>query len=666
MAKNNAYSAAGGGHGLEGGPTWDLDQTANKGKSKAAGIQWQRKPSRRPKKKAGDLDGPVDPDKDDPNDRPEGDLRSNESLLELFRSNISALRTHPFDDWGYRISRPMTAADGAGPGVLPDPDTRKAGRPVLRDSITILRDLAIGEPAIDFGSAALVKLPSGDTKIKPEDITHEMEKGHPYVRTLGLAAQILATYDHPEHSIVVRKKKKKKPRKSRSKKTAKDEGDGEAYDLVPGKKIADIDELEEVPKIVLTPRHRLAKGVTSNLHRKTVDVSPGLSRSIQMMLEHGLVKEARKILDDLIIPLGERFEKIFPNSKVVCAGWHVRSGQLHLDLWVHSTRLEAVLTGVKRTPETARFWDKYALCHFGNGPGICAMNRHVAALGEEAADLCPGVVDEVREAIARAEERGAQRETKGRGAGLANRDIAIHEAFDEMVSAALPSEFVAQGMEVYRDYLREFYLAGGDEKMKPEHEDEMELSIAARLYQAKKAQGAAEAAREAAENAQKAAETALKRAEDAARKEAAPILAAAKQAEAALPSKVAEAEISIAQKAFERVLPGQKPESGTVDGILGEIDLRLEVVREKAGMWDRVVPLLKRAFRSMTGEARNILDKGLAQAAAQASKPDSEIKMWGAMLARVSCLVEAWGIGKAKGKAAGEMKPKEGDPPQNL
>jgi len=333
MAKNNAYSPDGGGHGLEGGPTWDGDQKANTGKSKAAGIRWERKDSKRPKKKASDPDGPIDPDKDDPNDRPEGNLRSDDSLLELFRSDISALRMHPFDDWGYRIARPLTSADGAKPGVLlPDNKTRKVGRPRLRDSVTILRDLALGEPAIDDGAAALVRLPLGDTSINPADITHEMEKAHPYVRTLHLAAQILATYDYPEQKVVRRKIKKEKLRKSRSKKTAKEDEDIETFDGAPGKKVEEIDQYEDVPKIVLTERWRLAKGVTSNLHRKTVDVSPGLSRSIQLLIEAGRVLEVRKILDDLIIPLSERFEAIFPVSEVVCAGWHVRSGQLHLDL----------------------------------------------------------------------------------------------------------------------------------------------------------------------------------------------------------------------------------------------------------------------------------------------------------------------------------------------
>jgi hypothetical protein len=580
MAKNGAYSAAGGGHGLEGGPTWGSDQKANKGKSKAAGIKWSREASARPRKKVGDPDDP------DPDDRPEGDLRSNESLLELFRSDISALRTHPFDNWGYRIVRPLTAADGAGPGVLPDAESRRPGRPRLRDSVSILRDLALGEPAIDHGAAALVGFAPGDMTINPVKITQEMEKAHPYVRTLALASQILGTYDFPEEHLVRRKIKKKKPRKSRAK-AAEDEG--ESFHSVPCK-VDEIEEYEELLKIVITERSRLAKGVKSNLHRKTVDVSPALSRAIQIMIEQGRVKEARKILDDLVIPLSKRFELIFPGSKVVCVGWHVKSGQLHLDLWVHSTRLETVLTGLKKKAETARLWDKYSLCHFGNGPGICALNRHVAALGDEAADLCPGIVDEVREAIARAEERGAEREARGRGAGLANRDIAIHEAFDEIVSAALPNEYVAQGMEVYRRYLRDFYLAGGDQKMKPEHEAEMEVSIAARLAKAKKAQEDAELARNTAQEAIMAAATALERAEAEARKLAEPILAAARKAEAALPAMERDAELRGFRLAYSKICPVSQATAKTVDEAKKLLDSGVAGIRHEAeiGAWAKV------------------------------------------------------------------------------
>jgi hypothetical protein len=530
-----------------------------------------------------------------------------------------------------------------------------------------LRNLAIGEPAIDDGTAAFVEVPSGDMSIKADAITEETQKNLPYVKTLNAAAKILSTYDHLEYEWVEvkpKKGRKKKPRKNKAKsqETAADDGRAESYDVVPDDGATKPPEPpKKILKIKIVERKPRATGVSTNLRVKTVDLSPGLSRAIQLMIEAGRVEEARRILNDLIKVLCQQFEKIFPGAKVVGAAWHVRSGQLHLDLWAHGTHLEEVDVGIKKTTRTARLWNEDVMCHFGPGPGVCAWNRHLQALGDEARDLCPGIVDEVTRAKARAEERGAEREKNGRGPGLANRDIAIHEAFDALVSAALPDEFVSKGMDVYRDYLREFYLVGGDKKMKVQQFDEMGVSIAARLDKAKKAQAAADAACEAAEKAEKAAVTALARAEADARKKAEPIMAAARKAEAALPVRIAEAEIHVAKKVFGRVWPGQLPIAGTVDGILGEIDSGLEIVRAKAGLWDRVAPLLKRAFKSMTGEARRILDMGLEQAKAHANKPDAEISMWGGMLARVSGLVEgSLGIGKAKSKAADEKKLNEG------
>jgi len=785
MAKDRTYSIGGVWHSFEGGPQFESDQGNNKRRSMAAGFGWIKMSvggpvrkgganKKRKRKKTGELD--VEGPEEEVWDPAVSDLLSAESLLELFRSDVRALRPHPLDSWGYRVVRNLTTEDGAKPGVLRDPDTpRGVGRPPLRDEITVLRDLAIGEPAIEHGTEAFARIPDGDLSIPPDAIPEDAERKHPYVLVLNNAARILKTYDHLEYPMI--EVKPKKPRKSRAKSTkpAINGGGGESYEFVPdAESPPPLAEPIMVKTIKVVERKPRARGVLTNLRVKTVDVSPGLSRAVQLMIEAGRVDEARTILDDSIPGLCQQFEKIFPGAKVVGAAWHVRSGQLHLDMWAHGTSLAIVDVGIKKRPRTVRLWDENVMFHFGPGPGVCAWNRHLQALGDEAIDLCPGIVDEVIGAKKRAEERGAIRERNGRGPGLANRDIAIHEAFDELVAAALPAEFVAKGMEVYREYLRDFYTVGGDKKMKVQQFDEMGVSIIARLQAAKKAEleaitargetetakkeafealeaakkakTEAEAEREkslvearkeaesilaaarraeaelaakelgvyssffekifgrkpksktqaalldeidkstenvrvealaakevvesakkdaldalhAAKNAKTEADTAREKALDAARKEAEPIVAAAREAEAGLVAK----ELGFYRSFHEKVF-GTKPKHETQNALLAEIaesaekiqrkavadaDKKLEPMRKdleareeklavlerKAGLWDRVAPLLERAFNSLSGVTKKLVDEALST---DPGKPDAEISGWAAMLARISSIV---------------------------
>ena len=652
MAKDRSYSIGGVWHSVEGCPQWASDQSNNKRRSIASGFEWirqskgaplpkTRETAKKPKKKTSG--GPEEDEEQEENvwDPDVSDLLSAESLLDLFRSDVKALRPHPLDSWGYRIVKNLSAQDGAKPGVLRDPNAKRGpGRPPEREKITIFRDLAIGEPAIEHGTTAFVTVPSGDLLIKPDEIPEDVERNLPYVTALNAASKILNTYDYLEYPWVEVKPKKGRKSRSKVKKPPENKGEDESFSVVPGAVPGVVPPEEHVPpvmvqKIKVIERKPRARGVSTNLRVKTVDVSPGLSRAVQLMIEAGRVDEARKILDDSIVGLCQQFEKIFPGAKVVGAAWHVRSGQLHLDMWAHGTRLEVVNVGLKKRPRTVRLWDEDVMFHFGPGPGVCAWNRHLQALGDEAYDLCPGIVDEVMGAKKRAEERGTIRERNGRGPGLANRDIAIHEAFDELVAAALPVEFVTKGMEVYREHLREFYTVGGDKKMKVQQFDEMGVSITARLQAAKKAELEAIAARheaetarkeafealEAANMAKKEAETTKEKALAEARKEAQSILAAARSAEAGLAAK----ELGIYRSFFEKVF-ARKPKSETPAALLNEIDESVENVRVEAVAAKEVVENAKKDALVALHSAKNAKMEGEAarEKALNAARKEAE------------------------------------------
>ena len=331
------------------------------------------------------------------------------SLPDDFKSFVSLLREHPGDSWGYLVAPRIISGESRPPAR-----TNKIGRPSSRPPGRALYE---GDPDIDAGAGKLIPLPPGNTAVAIQSLD---EKDDPYSTLLNDAGKILATYDY----------------------------------LRPG----------TIPtKDVRKPQ---AVGAADNLRRKTIDVSPGISRAVQLMIESGKLEEAKKILADVQQTLALEMEAVFPASKVVACGWHCNSGMpekpgiLHLDVWLHSTEPQIVNLGKKKKDTLLRTWTAGGLDHGGPGPGICAWDRHMAALGEEMETLAPARCWEVRNAIKLQEERALER----RRPGTANRDVILHRKFDELVAAALPTEFVEQGMAAYRVHLQQVY-AEGDRKL---------------------------------------------------------------------------------------------------------------------------------------------------------------------------------------------------------
>jgi hypothetical protein len=207
-------------------------------------------------------------------------------------------------------------------------------------------------------------------------------------------------------------------------------------------------------EIRLYCRQHIAKADSSPaqqtlLERWTVDLMPGLSRAVQRMLEDKGQSATRKVLDAATPQILAAFQMLFPAAKIVGAAWHIRSGQLHLDIWSHTTRLEVVPHGLGTV--LARLWDPNGLSHYGPGSGICAWDRHARALGERVHEIAPGLLEVV--------EQTMDRQSKTHGS-KANRDVCLHRAVDEIFENLLPQQFQELGMSEYREWLQKQYSLG--------------------------------------------------------------------------------------------------------------------------------------------------------------------------------------------------------------
>ncbi len=335
-----------------------------------------------------------------------------------FKSFISELRPDPGSSWGYLVvPRVQQSRPGVESNLFGVPSGGSAAGTATITLGSRDRRLRPGNPDIDSGAIALI----------PLDIDHsgcrlnQLDEIHdPYSRVLNDSGKLLEEYDY------IRK------------------------GSVPSR----------------DPRTTMAKGAVDNLRRKTIDVSPGISRAIELMMKAGKVAQARGILEKLQFELAGETEKVFPQGRVIACAWHCNSGMptkpgiLHLDVWMHSTQLETRVLGTKKTLTLVRTWEDHGLDHCGPGSGICAWDRHMNALGGEMEKLAPGICYEVRKAIKFHEKRAISRNRPG----SANRDIRLHRKFDELLRRDLPAEFVEAGMAEYRTHLRQVY-EGGDLKI---------------------------------------------------------------------------------------------------------------------------------------------------------------------------------------------------------
>lgn len=209
------------------------------------------------------------------------------------------------------------------------------------------------------------------------------------------------------------------------------------------------------------------------LERMTVDLMPGFSRAIERMLADRGQLATRKLLEAATPLILAEYQKLFPAARVVGAAWHVRSGQLHLDIWSHSTRLEVVQHG--KGTALARLWNATGLAHYGPGSGICAWDRHARALGDQAEAVAPGLVEVVKQAL--------DRQVKTHG-NKANRDVDLHRAVDNIFADLLPQPFQDVGMGEYRTWLHQQYSLGltGPVARRPKSQKAIYAEIKAKAF----------------------------------------------------------------------------------------------------------------------------------------------------------------------------------------
>lgn len=400
MAKEGKHSVASAHHGREGWKRWRQDNSKATEKSTAVRI-WIPIMKQIPLSPETSADECVLAAPDD------------------FKSFISELRPDPGSSWGYLVVPRIqnSSQPGVASSVYGVPSSGSAAGTAIISLGSRDRRLGLGNPDIDSGAIALIPLDIDHSgcHLKQLDEIHD-----PYSRVLNDSGKLLEEYDYIRQGSV------------------------------PSR----------------APRITMAKGAVDNLRRKTIDVSPGISRAIELMIKAGMVAQARGILEKLQFELAGEMEKVFPQGRVIACAWHCNSGMptkpgiLHLDVWMHSTKLETLILGTKKTLTLVRTWEDHGLDHCGPGSGICAWDRHMHALGGEMEKLAPGICYEVRKAIKFNEKRAISRDRPG----SANRDIRLHRKFDELMRRDLPAEFVEAGMAAYRTHLRQVY-EGGDLKI---------------------------------------------------------------------------------------------------------------------------------------------------------------------------------------------------------
>lgn len=362
--------------------------------------------------------------------------------LAAFPSNFGALRRDENDNMGYRIPKVV-------PGDFTDPRGRKkkgkkgpGAKKKIKDAY---REILPGEPDIDAGVVGWVQPENTDDFLelgnRMDSLLETFDRvtwvsGVPYVRSF-----------HAESTKLV------------------DVGGG-----------------------VVAKIKAKADSVTI---RDTIGVSPGLSRALELMVHAGKISEARAAIESILEPLGKKYEEMFrgprASAKVTSAVPHIQeeNGHFHVDFWVHSTYLDRVEHGRKRNLMPVRFWDAKALCHHGPGPGIVFWRRHLEALGDldelgesepEAAErakftelVCTQAMEGCRKRAREEYDKQVSRKEKAkrevpniwiRPPDDFARDVRIHQEIDELLSKALPAEFVEKGRQEYRDHLIEAYRSG--------------------------------------------------------------------------------------------------------------------------------------------------------------------------------------------------------------
>jgi len=367
--------------------------------------------------------------------------------LARFPSNFAALRKGADDTWAYRVP-PLV------PGISVPAQTgkkKKKGKgrkPQIKEAY---REVRAGEPDIDVGVRGWVVPP------KTED----------FVTRGNRMDALLETFDR-----VTKSKDKEDPRK------VTDYVRSFHAESIFLKKSAEGDVEEE-------------KGKTCTLTlRDTIGVSPALSRALQLMVEAGLVEEAREAIESIMGPLGREYEATYVGEatcvKVTSMVAHVTSGHFHFDCWGNDTYPKEAETGVDGKKITARFWDCKARCHHGPGPGMAFWMRHLEALGDlkllaktdpQAAKGFAPTRLLIKRNMAESKKRAAK---QGRPDDFA-RDIKMNAAIDCLLGDALPANFVEMGRKAYREHLIEAYKNGfaGVRMSKPK-DVEMVRKLAAR------------------------------------------------------------------------------------------------------------------------------------------------------------------------------------------
>lgn len=439
-------------------------------------------------------------------------LLPTEEELTGFPSEFSALRRDEHDNLGYRIPRLV-----AGPGGdnVPLPELR--GRKPKKEK-TAGRNQKIPAPYTKI-QLGLPDLDAGvDGWIQPQNTQEFVVRGNRVDSLLEafhrMSDQIIFRKDQNGEPILDSRGKKIEERRIQHVKAFR----------------AETSALETKMRPDGTKRTELVKASASTVsYRDTIGISPGLSRTLQRMVEDGLNIEARRALEMILEPLGRYYESTYrgpeTHAKVNSTVWHLDSEHAHVNLWPNTTYLTEARTGVNQKVVPVRRWDARASCHYGPGPGVMFWMRHFAALGDldelattepEGAKnagytkmLCDQALEScrLRAETSYAEALAKKAETEARGENYSlwikppddfARDLRLTQELDRLLSQAirdlgLEKDFVAIGMAEYREHLVEAYREGnaGIRRVTPEDLEQIAKMVEFSLTRPNPAQGLA-------------------------------------------------------------------------------------------------------------------------------------------------------------------------------
>jgi hypothetical protein len=161
---------------------------------------------------------------------------------------------------------------------------------------------------------------------------------------------------------------------------------------------------------------------STDVARRTFELTPCCSRTVQRLLEQGRVVEVKNFLGEIAAEAAREFEAIF-GRKVGSVAVHLDSGHLHWDFWhcgiseAKDSTIPAKVFADGRVQKEGVRRDYHRFVEHAVGPGTCAWQRHYDALAgtfgiQSAAAIMGQTSIELERNVAKQRKRAEPRDLK--------------------------------------------------------------------------------------------------------------------------------------------------------------------------------------------------------------------------------------------------------------